>query len=96
MPWGAYFSLGASIFVILLQGYTVFLKGSWSTDAFLYSYLSPMVIVFISLCWKVLKKTTWKRSADVDLVSFIDDPAFDVQPEDGKESSTTRWLNRLF
>ncbi|KAL8276088.1 hypothetical protein RQP46_011503 [Phenoliferia psychrophenolica] len=77
MPYGAWWAFISGVFVLFMQGYYVFLKGAWSVDNFLFSYLAPIVFVFLFLAWKLLKRTTWIRAKDVDLVSHLDDPAFD-------------------
>ncbi len=79
MPWGAYYAFFSSVFVLFMQGYTVFLKGEWSSTNFIYSYIAPAAFVVLFCSWKLIKRTKWKRAHEVDLVTFIDDPAFDVQ-----------------
>ncbi|KAI5474449.1 hypothetical protein MNV49_003254 [Pseudohyphozyma bogoriensis] len=77
MPYGAWFAFISGVFVLLMQGYYVFLKGGWNVDNFIFSYLAPIVFVALFIGWKLIKRTTWYRSSDVDLVSFINDPSFD-------------------
>lgn len=60
-----------------------------------------MVFVFLFFAWKLIKRTTWIRAKDVDLISFLDDPAFDQTYYDDEERSTFgravhKTLERLF
>ncbi|GAA5893625.1 hypothetical protein JCM6882_007864 [Rhodosporidiobolus microsporus] len=96
LPYAAYFALPSQLFVLLMQGYPVFLKGGWNISTFIQSYLPLAVFPTLFVVWKVVKKTKWKRSADIDFVSYIDDPAFDDQPEDPNRSRAHRILKKLF
>ncbi len=78
MPYGAWYAFLSSVFVLFMQGYSVFLKGEWSLTNFIYSYIAPAASVVLFVGWKAVKRTRWKRASEVDLVSFIDDPAFDA------------------
>ncbi|GAA5850856.1 hypothetical protein JCM8547_009109 [Rhodosporidiobolus lusitaniae] len=96
MPYGAYYALASVLFMTLYQGYNVFLKDSWNTDSFIYSYLSLAVMPALYLGWKLIKKTKWQRSVQIDLVSYIDDPAFDEHFDDTPESRTNRIMKKIF
>lgn len=94
-----YFSFPTSSFStkLLSSVHSVFLKGAWNTNSFLYSYLSVAVIPSLFLGWKLLKKTKWHRSIDIDLVTHIDDPAFDEQEDDRMpDKMTQRFLKKIF
>ncbi|GAA6022462.1 hypothetical protein JCM10207_004402 [Rhodosporidiobolus poonsookiae] len=96
LPYGAYYALGSALFVLFEQGYGVFLKGQWNSDSFIYSYLSVAVLPCLFLGWKLLKKTKWHRAADVDLDSYINDPAFDENPDEPPAKLQHRILKRIF
>ncbi|GAA6023444.1 hypothetical protein JCM10207_004415 [Rhodosporidiobolus poonsookiae] len=95
LPYAAYFALPCQLFVLFMQGYSVFLKGGWSVDTFIQSYLPIGVFPVLFVVWKLVKKTKWKRSEDIDFVTYINDPAFDDQP-DHNTSRTHRLLKKLF
>ncbi|KAI5480100.1 hypothetical protein MNV49_001760 [Pseudohyphozyma bogoriensis] len=96
MPYGAYFALGSALFVLFMQGYGVFLKGGWNVNSFIYCYLSVAVIPALFVIWKVIKKTKWQRSHEVDLVSHINDPTFDTVEEDERTDRFHRWMRAIF
>ncbi|GAA5893639.1 hypothetical protein JCM6882_007867 [Rhodosporidiobolus microsporus] len=95
LPYAAYFALPCQLFVILMQGYPVFLKGGWDVSTFIQSYLPVAAFPILFVVWKFIKKTKWKRSADIDFVTYIDDPAFDDQPDENR-SRLHRFLKRVF
>ncbi|CCH42196.1 General amino acid permease [Wickerhamomyces ciferrii] len=70
-PWTAIFGLVSAFTMIWVGGYTVFLKGNWDYEQFLFSYLAFFIDVGLYIFWKVLKRPSWKKSKDVDLVSGL-------------------------
>lgn len=56
---------------------SVFLKGAWNVDYFIFSYLAPAVFVVLFIGWKILKRTKFLAANDVDLVTYINDASFD-------------------
>ncbi|KAM0787408.1 hypothetical protein ACM66B_003492 [Microbotryomycetes sp. NB124-2] len=75
-PYAAWYALVASILVILMQGYGVFLKGYWNTQSFIFSYFAPALFVVLFIGWKIVKKTTYYKPAEMDVTSFVNDPEF--------------------
>ncbi|KAI5480097.1 hypothetical protein MNV49_001757 [Pseudohyphozyma bogoriensis] len=75
-PYVAWYALLNSIFVLFMQGYTVFLKNSWDTATFFFAYAMPIVFVVLFTGWKLVKKTTWETGATADITSFVNDPEF--------------------
>ncbi|PVH91850.1 hypothetical protein DM02DRAFT_677858 [Periconia macrospinosa] len=67
-PYQTYFALAFLICVIFSYGYTVFLPGNWKIDDFMASYAMLMVYPVLFVFWKVLKKTKFVPSKEVDLV----------------------------
>lgn len=59
-PWTAIFGLVCSVFMILLQGYTVFFPKLWKVQDFLFYYL----MVFIDIGIYLFYKLVWKRGKD--------------------------------
>ena len=56
-PYTAWFGCIGSAVLVLAAGFSVFLKGNWSTSNFIASYIGiPIFLVPIAL-WKLLKRT---------------------------------------
>ncbi|ORY92486.1 amino acid permease/ SLC12A domain-containing protein [Leucosporidium creatinivorum] len=75
-PYAAWFALFGSTFVLLLNGYTVFLSGAWDTPSFIFAYFAPALYVVLFIGWKLIKKSKWEGVASMDLTSFYDDAEF--------------------
>ena len=54
-------------------GYAVFLPGNWNVPTFLFSYMSIFVFPVLFFFWKVMKRTKWLRSEEVDLLKDLDE-----------------------
>ncbi|KAI5478055.1 hypothetical protein MNV49_005518 [Pseudohyphozyma bogoriensis] len=107
LAWYALIFIG---FIILAQGYTVFLSGGWNTQSFIYSYVLLGVFVVLSVGFKLYKRFTvghvnwlWIAPKDVDLVTHISDSCFgeySYSYEDEERSAVGRavhtTLNRVF
>ena len=65
-PYSAYIAMVAQGGIALCFGYTSF--HPWDTGSFFISYAMVILSVLLVIGWKVAKKTTWKRSQDVDLL----------------------------
>ncbi|KAK4049023.1 general amino acid permease agp2 [Microbotryomycetes sp. JL201] len=75
-PFAAWYALVASILVILMQGYGVFLKGYWNTQSFIFSYFAPALFAVLFVGWKIIKRTTYYKPSEMDVTSFVNDPEF--------------------
>lgn len=59
---------GFTVFCFMwIQGYTVFLKGQWSVETFLFNYFIIFLDIAIFILWKVIKRTKMIRPEDADL-----------------------------
>ncbi|SCV67444.1 BQ2448_5055 [Microbotryum intermedium] len=87
LPFGAWYALISAIFVLLMQGYYVFLSGAWDVSSFLFAYMMPMLFIALYLGWKILKRTRFYRASEVDILSFKYDAEFTERIEYDQERS---------
>ena len=55
-----------------VQGDAVFLKGNWSAATFIFDYGIIGLALVIGIGWKLVKRTPFRRSDDVDLTSGLE------------------------
>ncbi|KAF3935837.1 hypothetical protein ABW19_dt0209770 [Dactylella cylindrospora] len=72
-PYTAYYALFFTFVMTFVGGFTVFLPGFWNIPTFFFSYTMPMLFPTIYIAWKLIKRTKWMRSADIDLVEGLDE-----------------------
>jgi amino acid transporter len=85
-PYGAYFALGANIFLIFFQGYTSFI-GPFDKVSFIVSYILIPVFLILFFGYKFWKKTQWVPASQMDIWSdrrVLDD-------EEVKMTNQTIW-----
>ncbi|ODV95401.1 hypothetical protein PACTADRAFT_50127 [Pachysolen tannophilus NRRL Y-2460] len=70
-PYSAYIVTFFLLVLCGVQGYTVFLPGWWSVEDFIFYYIMIFVNVAIYIFWKVIKRTPFRKSSEVDLVSGL-------------------------
>lgn len=66
-PWSAYFGLGANIFLALIQGWSTF--APFDAGLFVDAYILLPLFAVIYLAYKLVFKTKWWRSHEIDLQS---------------------------
>jgi len=66
-PYTSYWAIGFGFVLVLFIGFDNFVP--WSTQGFVTSYFGFAFSIFMFVLWKVLKRTKFVRSADVDLVT---------------------------
>ncbi|PSN59319.1 general amino acid permease-like protein AGP2 [Corynespora cassiicola Philippines] len=67
-PYGTWIALIFEIATLFAYGYSTFLPGNWSIDAFLTYYAMIGVALVLFFSWKIFKGTKWLSSQEVDLV----------------------------
>ena len=67
MPYAAYYALVGTFTMTFVSGYPVFLPGKWSVPTFLFSYTMCGVFPVLFVGWKLIKRTKWLESGEVDL-----------------------------
>ena len=94
-PWNAYFGLAANVFLALVQGWATlspFVAGDF-VDAYILLPLFPLIFIV----YKLINKTKWHRSYEIDLDEGrrrdLDDVSIDSQSVTDKKPSL--W-NRLW
>ncbi|GAA6060668.1 hypothetical protein JCM10212_001224 [Sporobolomyces blumeae] len=90
-PFAAWFGLVGSIVITLAQGYSVFLKGYWSTSDFFASYVGILIYIVPAVFWKFYRRTKWVRASEMDLHSGRFDPAMAGPPE----PEPTTWYGKV-
>lgn len=70
-PWLAIIGLVLSFSMIFVATYTIFLPGNWDYQSFLFSYLMLFIDLAVFVGYKLIKRTKWRKSADIDLVSGL-------------------------
>ncbi|KAI5263425.1 amino acid transporter-like protein [Aureobasidium subglaciale] len=73
-PLAAYVGAIGSGIITLFSGFSVFLKGNWSTGSFIASYIGIAIYIIPYTVWKIVKRTRIARASEIDLVSGRFDP----------------------
>ena len=95
LPYLAWHSLFWLVLMLLVNGYTVFLKGSWDTQSFVFSYfMIPFFLVFL-FGHKLYKGTKSVRPLEMDLFTGIEELA-DEDRYWAENPPTLNWFDRAF
>ncbi|EGV63201.1 hypothetical protein CANTEDRAFT_98365 [Yamadazyma tenuis ATCC 10573] len=70
-PWLAIIGGISSFTMIFVSAYTVFMPGSWDIQTFLFSFLLLFVDIAIFVGFKIIRRTKWKKSSEIDLVTGL-------------------------
>lgn len=68
-PYAAWVGAIGSGIIVLISGFSVFLKGNWSAADFIANYIGIVIYIVPFVGWKLIKKTKFARSATTDLFS---------------------------
>ncbi|KAL4764251.1 uncharacterized protein BDW70DRAFT_156907 [Aspergillus foveolatus] len=71
-PYAGYWAFFWAFSFLWLQGYAVFIKGNWEVSTFIFNYGIIALASVIGIGRKVLKRTPFHKSEDVDLVSGLE------------------------
>ena len=66
-PYLAWIAMIFFLIVIFLNGFFVFIKGNWSIDDFVTSYVGIPIFVVLYLFWKIFKRTPFVKPESCDL-----------------------------
>ncbi|GAB7348428.1 hypothetical protein MBLNU459_g6851t3 [Dothideomycetes sp. NU459] len=72
-PYVAWYGLVGCLVMAFVGGYTVFLPGNWDVPTFLFSYFMIGLFPVLFVGWKLLKKTKWKTTLQVDLKGEVEE-----------------------
>ncbi|KAI5478989.1 hypothetical protein MNV49_004393 [Pseudohyphozyma bogoriensis] len=86
-PYSAWVGFIGSIVITLVQGFSVFLKGNWSTANFFASYVGILIFIVPAVGWKLIKKSKWVKLKDMDLWTG----RFDSSKLEPEKVPTTWW-----
>lgn len=98
LPWAAPFqpfstwaSLLIFILLLLTGGFTTFMKGKWSTETFISSYINLPLVALVYLGYKVFMKTKILTLEEIPIRPFIESAIKNPEPPLKKK----RGLGRL-
>ncbi|EMG46659.1 hypothetical protein G210_3079 [Candida maltosa Xu316] len=89
-PYGSYIALGICIVIIFIKNFTVFLGDVFDYKNFITGYIVLPIFIILFVGYKVIYKTKWLRSDEVDLVTYRDviDAEFDqFEAEDAERKA---------
>ncbi|KAH8736310.1 amino acid permease/ SLC12A domain-containing protein [Ilyonectria robusta] len=74
-PWGIYFGTIGSMFLMLINGFTVFLPSQWSVGTFLTAYIGIPAFLLIYFGHRIYhRKDEWfRRPRDIDMLEGMDE-----------------------
>ncbi|AET38203.1 dicarboxylic amino acid permease Ecym_2480 [Eremothecium cymbalariae DBVPG len=81
-PVTAWIALGFCLMVALVKNFTVFLGDTFDYKTFITGYIGIPVYILCFVCYKIVHKTKWIKSANVDLFTYK--TAIDLEEEEGK------------
>ncbi|KAJ0335886.1 hypothetical protein COL922a_008656 [Colletotrichum nupharicola] len=68
-PYAAWFGFVGSTVITFVAGFSVFLKGNWSTADFVSSYIGIPIFIVPIIGWKLYHRTKFVRAHEIDLWS---------------------------
>ncbi|KAL4810346.1 amino acid permease/ SLC12A domain-containing protein [Aspergillus unguis] len=87
-PYAGYWAFFWAFLFLWIQGYAVFLKGNWEISTFIFNYGIIALASIIGLGWKIIHRTPFHKSKDVDLVSGLQ--FFDALTEEYRREQEIR------
>ncbi|KAF2131662.1 hypothetical protein P153DRAFT_365231 [Dothidotthia symphoricarpi CBS 119687] len=92
-PYAAYYGLTCTFIMTFVGGYTVFLDGQWDVPSFLFSYMMVFLFPVIFVGWKLIKRTKWVKTQEMDLVTDLAE--IDEYTRTFVEKPETNMFNRI-
>jgi len=94
-PYTAYYGAFISLFICIMSGWNVFLKGNWATDVFVTNYL-PLVLfpIFFAIA-RVWRRTKFVKPEDMDFQSGlaeVEAASYDEPPPRNWVEAFWQWL----
>ncbi|KAL3479178.1 amino acid permease/ SLC12A domain-containing protein [Aspergillus californicus] len=71
-PYAGYWAFVWAFLFLWVQGYSVFVKGNWKVSTFIFNYGIIALASVIGIGWKIVKRTPFHKSEDVDLASGLE------------------------
>jgi amino acid transporter len=95
-PWASYIGLVMFVLVIIFNGFTVFLKDSWSTGTFIVDYITLVIFVVLMVGWKFWKRTKFVRLESMDFYTGRRELDQMAEDEAAKFSQPTTWYGKVW
>ncbi|KAI9056239.1 hypothetical protein LZ554_001167 [Drepanopeziza brunnea f. sp. 'monogermtubi'] len=89
-PYAAWFGAVGSAIVVIFSGFSVFLSGNWLVSDFIANYIGIVIYIVPFVAWKIVMKTSFVRSKEMDLFSGRFDSTY--APE---EPVPTTWWGKF-
>lgn len=80
-PYMGWIGLGMCIFVLLTNGFSIFVKHEFSAQEMVSAYASPVINILVFFGWKLYKRTKWVKSVDVPIRPWITQARNNPEPK---------------
>ncbi|OJJ55622.1 hypothetical protein ASPSYDRAFT_92749 [Aspergillus sydowii CBS 593.65] len=95
-PWGTYFALSLTVFLVFFQGYTAFLN-PFSADDFVVNYILLPVFALFVVGWKLWHRTKIVKLAEMDIWTGRREREADHDEDSGKGWKSDRgWRGKVY
>ncbi|KAI0750026.1 amino acid permease [Daedaleopsis nitida] len=94
-PYAAWWSMIMSVFICLFSGWTVFLRGQWSTETFVTNYMPFVMFPILYVGAKFVYRVPVVRPENMDFVSGLQEieaDTYDEPPPRNKFEAFWAWL----
>ncbi|KAI0798668.1 amino acid permease [Irpex lacteus] len=71
-PFAAWYSAAFALFVCIMSGWAVFLKGNWATDVFITNYIPLVLFWILYVGARIWKRSKWIAPEDMDFKTGLD------------------------
>ncbi|KAM0755033.1 AAT family amino acid transporter [Meredithblackwellia eburnea MCA 4105] len=95
-PWFSYFGLFFIILIIFFSGFTVFLKGNWSTSDFFVDYITVLIFLILWVGWKFWHKTKHVSLHNMDFETGRRELDSMAEEEAARFQEPTTWYGKLW
>jgi amino acid transporter len=94
-PFAAWYSMCATLFISIMSGWAVFLKGGWNTATFVTNYLPLVLFPILYTTARLYYKEPVKKPHEMDFVTNIKEieaETYDDPPPKNKVEAVWQWL----
>ncbi|KAF8167918.1 amino acid permease [Crassisporium funariophilum] len=96
-PYAAWYSMCFCLFISIMSGWAVFLKGNWAVDVFVTNYLPLVVFPIMYVGARLYYREPYKKAHEMDFVTNIAEieaEMYDEPPPRNKAEAFWQWLVR--
>ncbi|KAF8148387.1 amino acid permease [Crassisporium funariophilum] len=96
-PYAAWYSMCLCLFISLMSGWAVFLRGKWATDTFVTNYLPLGLFPVMYVGARYYYREPYKKAHEVDFITDIAEieaEAYDDPPPKNKAEAFWQWQVR--